>query len=190
MPSSSCAGFGVSSGDQGVTVNLTAERDTPLPALALVATLMREPSLPQEAFDRLLKAGIAGMEASRKGARDPAARGRARPLQPGAWAEPGPPGLLDGLDERLAQQQRMTLADVRGFHADYWSANKLRVTAVGALPEQLDAAVEQFFGNWKKPAAPAFVRHPAVQRRCRLRVLMPLRATSPMPSCTLSSSWH
>ena len=34
---------------------------------------MREPSLPQEAFDRLLKAGIAGMEALAQGARDPAA---------------------------------------------------------------------------------------------------------------------
>ena len=153
------AGFGVSSGDQGVTVNLTAERDTLLPALALVATLMREPSLPQEAFDRLLKAGIAGMEASRKEPetlRQEAVRGhynQARGLSLGH------PDYWMGLDERLAQQQRMTLADVRGFHADYWSANKLRVTAVGALPEQLDAAVEQFFGNWKKPAAPAFVRH-------------------------------
>jgi zinc protease len=32
------------------------------------------------------------------------------------------------------------------------------VSVVGALPEGLDAAIEQAFGGWKKPEAPRFVR--------------------------------
>jgi zinc protease len=153
------ANFNASSGDQGVTVNLTAERDTLLPALALVTALLREPSLPQDAFERVQKASLAGMEASRKEPetlRQEAARAHYNQAR---GVSLGHPDYWMGLDERLAVQQRVTLQDVRSFHTDYWSANRMQVSVVGALPDQLAAAVEQLLGSWKKPAAPAFVRH-------------------------------
>ena len=45
------------------------------------------------------------------------------------------------------------------FYADHWSANDAQISVVGALPDGLADAVDQLFGDWKKPAAPKFVRH-------------------------------
>ncbi|MDP1051333.1 insulinase family protein, partial [Klebsiella quasipneumoniae] len=57
------ASLNVSSHDQGATVFLNAERDTLLPALRILADVLRQPLLPQDAFDREIKAGLAGIEA-------------------------------------------------------------------------------------------------------------------------------
>ncbi len=47
---------------------------------------------------------------------------------------------------------------MRSFYQRYWSADAARVAVVGALPEGLEAAIEQAFGDWKKADAPRFVR--------------------------------
>jgi zinc protease len=64
-----------------------------------------------------------------------------------------------GVDEHIANLKATTLDDVKRFYADYWSFNEAQVSAVGALPEGLGAEIDQLFGDWKKPAAPKFVRH-------------------------------
>ncbi len=156
------ATFNVSSYDQGASIYLGAERDTLLPALRVVADALRKPLLPQEAFDREIKAAIAGIEASRMEPgvlRQEATRehyNRARGVRL------GDADYVMSLDERIANIKATTLADVKGFYADYWSANEARVSVVGALPEGLAIELDQLFGDWKKPAAPRFVRH--VQR--------------------------
>lgn len=153
------ANLSISGHDQGATVFLTAERDTLLPALRVAADALRRPTLPQDAFDRDLKAAIASIEASRQEPgvlRQEATRGhynRARGVTLGH------PDYTMSVDERIAEIQATTLDDVRRFHADYWSANDARVHVVGALPDGLAAEVEALFGDWKKPAAPKFVRH-------------------------------
>ncbi|MCE4554530.1 M16 family metallopeptidase [Roseateles cellulosilyticus] len=153
------AGFSVSSYDQGATIFLTAERDTLLPAMRVLADVLRRPTLPQDAFDREIKAGIAGIEASRQEPgvlRQEATRAhynRARGVQL------GDPDYVMGVDERIAELKATTLDDVKHFYADYWSADDAQVSAVGALPDGLGAEVDQLFGDWKKPAAPRFVRY-------------------------------
>jgi zinc protease len=153
------AGLSINSDDQGATVFLTAERDTLLPALRVAADVLRRPTLPQEAFDREVKAAIAGIEASRQEPgvlRQEATRGhynRARGVSLGH------PDYVMSVDERIADLKATTLDDVKRFHADYWSANEAQVSVVGALPEGLAATVDQLFGDWKKAAAPRFVRH-------------------------------
>ena len=153
------ANLNITSYDQGATVFLSAERDTLLPALRVAADALRRPQLPQDAFDREIKAAIAGIEASRQEPsvlRQEATRAhynRARGVTLGH------PDYVMGVDERIANLKATTLDDVKRFYADYWSANEAQVSAVGALPEGLDAEVEQLFGDWKKPAAPKFVRY-------------------------------
>jgi zinc protease len=153
------AGFNVVSDGQGATLLLSAERDTLLPALRLAADALRRPTLPADAFEREIRAAIAGLEASRQEPgvlRQEATRAhynRARGVSLGH------PDYVMGVDERIARLKATTLHDVKSFHADYWSANEAQVSVVGALPEGLAAAVEQLLGDWKKPAAPRFVRH-------------------------------
>ncbi|NCT82126.1 MAG: insulinase family protein [Comamonadaceae bacterium] len=153
------ASLNVVSGDQGATVYLSAERDTLLPALRVAADVLRRPTLPQGDFERLQKAAIAGLQASRKEpetVRREATRGHYNAAR---GVGPGHPDYVRSLDDTIHDVQATTLDDVKRFYADYWSANEAQVSVVGALPDGLAAEVEQLFGDWKKPAAPKFVRH-------------------------------
>lgn len=153
------ASLNISSYDQGATVFFSAERDTLLPALRVAADALRRPRFPQDAFDREIKASIAGIEASRQepgvlrqeATRDHYNKARGVSL--------GHPDYVMSVDERIANLQATTLDDVKRFYADYWSFNEAQISAVGALPEGLAAEVDQLFGDWKRPAAPKFVRH-------------------------------
>lgn len=153
------ANLNITSYDQGATLYLSAERDTLLPALRVAAEAMRHPLFPQAAFDRELKSAIAGIEASRQEPsvlRQEATRGhynRARGVSLGH------PDYVMGVDERIANLKATTLEEVKRFYADYWSANQAQVSVVGALPDGLGAGIDALFGDWKKPAAPKFVRH-------------------------------
>lgn len=153
------ANLSITSYDQGATVFISAERDTLLPALRVAADVLRRPNLPQDAFDRELKAALSGIEASRQEPgvlRQEATRGHYNKARGVAL---GHPDYVMGVDERIANLKATTLDDVKRFYADYWSANEAQVSVVGALPDGLAAEVNQLFGDWKKPAAPRFVRH-------------------------------
>lgn len=149
----------VSSGNQGATLTLQAEQGTLLEALKLAADVMQHPLLPADAFERMRQQHIAGMQASRQELdtlRQEAVRGLYNRTR---GVAPGQPDYIPSLDDNISEMQGTTLDDVRSVFADYWSANDARVSVVGALPEGLEAAIEQLFGGWKKPGAPAFARH-------------------------------
>ncbi len=153
------AGFNAYGGDQGATIVLSAERDTLLPALQVVADVLRRPSLPQDAFERDRAAAIAGLEASRQEPetlRQEATRGHYNRTR---GVSLGHPDYVRGVDDRIAALKARSLTDVKSFYADYWSANDAQVSVVGALPEGLAGEIEKLLGDWKKPAAPRFVRH-------------------------------
>jgi len=155
------ANLNVTSYDQGATIFISAERDTLLPALRVAADALRHPLLPQDAFDREIKSAIAGIEASRQEPgvlRQEATRGHYNKAR---GVGPGHPDYVMSVDERIANLRETTLDDVKRFYADYWSANDAQVSAVGALPDGLAAEVDKLFGDWKKPAAPKYVRHVA-----------------------------
>ena len=148
------------SGDaQGATITVSAERDTLLPALRMLADLLRHPLLPQHAFDRNIKQNIASLDASRQRLGiliEAATRGHYNAAR---GVSLGDPDHVMGVDEHIARLKASTLEEVKRFHADYWSANDAQVGVAGALPDGLAAEVERLFGDWKKPAAPRFVRH-------------------------------
>jgi len=153
------AGLNISGGDQGATISISAEKDTLLAALKITADLLQRPLWPEPAFERLQQAALAGMEAARQepaSLRMEAVRGHYNTAR---GVQFGDPDYIRSLDQNLDNARATTLDDLRSFHADYWSANEARVTAVGALPDGLDAAIEQYFGAWKKPQAQRFVRH-------------------------------
>lgn len=152
------AGLSIRGGNQGAVVSITAERDTLLPVLKIAADLLQQPLLPTDAFERIKAQGLAGLQASRQELetlRAEAVRGHVNQAR---GAKLGDPDYLASLDENVDELKRTTIEDVRKFYRDYWSANEARVAVVGALPQGLDAAIEQAFGGWKKPEAQRFVR--------------------------------
>ncbi|UXH77271.1 M16 family metallopeptidase [Roseateles amylovorans] len=153
------ANLNIRSGDQGAELVISAEQDTLIDALQVAAELMQRPLLPQDAFERERASALAALEGARQELetlRQAAVRdhyNRARGVGP------TDPDYLRSIDEQVANVKATSLADIQRFHADYWSANDAHVAVVGAVPDGLDAAVEQLFGAWKKPQAPQFVRH-------------------------------
>jgi len=153
------ASMSISSSDQGLGLSITAEQDTLLDALKIAADVLQRPLFPQDAFERQQKGALASLQSSRQdleNLRQEAVRGHYNKAR---GVGPTDPDYIRGLDERIADVKATMLDDVKGFYADYVSANEARVAVVGALPEGLDAAVEQLFGSWKKPQAQRFVRH-------------------------------
>lgn len=153
------ASLDIGTGDQGLSLRISAEQDSLLEVLKIAADVLQRPLLPQDAFERMQKASLAGLRGAREELetlRVQAVRGHYNQAR-GVTASD--PDYIKSLDERIEAVQRTTLADVKSFYADYVSANEARVAVVGALPEGLDAAVERLFGQWKKPRAPRFVRH-------------------------------
>ncbi|MFG6462227.1 M16 family metallopeptidase [Roseateles sp. DXS20W] len=153
------ASFNVTSYDQGATIYLSAERDTLLPALRVAADALRRPNLPQDGFDRDMKASLASIEASRQEPGVLRQEATRKHYNAARGVTLGHPDYVMSVDERIANLKATTLDDVKRFYADYWSANEAQVSVVGALPDGLAAELEQLFGDWKKPAAPKFVRH-------------------------------
>ncbi|MEH0167406.1 M16 family metallopeptidase [Roseateles microcysteis] len=167
------ANLSIRGGNQGATVSISAERDTLLPVLRIAADVLQQPLLPADAFDRIRKQNLAGLDASRQELetlRSEATRGHVNKAR---GTQPGDPDYVPSLEEQIDELKRTTLDDARKFYRDYWSANDARVAVVGALPEGLDAAIEQAFGAWKKRQAQRFVRHvtkPAVIPAARFDV--------------------
>ncbi|MGQ3052590.1 MAG: M16 family metallopeptidase [Roseateles sp.] len=157
------ASLNITSYDQGATLFLSAERDTLLPALRVAADVLRKPMLPLSSFEREVRAAISGIEASRQEPgvlRQEATRAHYNQAR---GVSLGHPDYVMSVDERIAHLKATTLDDVKRFYADYWSTNEAHVSVVGALPEpangDLAAEIDKLFGDWKKPAAPKYVRH-------------------------------
>jgi len=152
------AGVSISGADQGAVLNLTAERDSLIPALQLLAELMQRPLLPAEAFDRIVKNRVSRLQGARQDLDTLRQEAVREHYNFALGVVQGHPDYQLSLNQRLAEIQTLKLQELRSFHADYWSANEARVSVVGALPEGLEAAIEQAFGSWKKPQAPRFQR--------------------------------
>ncbi|WP_141100600.1 M16 family metallopeptidase [Roseateles aquatilis] len=153
------ADLNLTSEDQGAELTISAEQGTLLDVLKIAADVMQRPLLPADAFERQQRASLAELAGSRQDlevlrqavVRDHYNRARGVTIKD--------PDYLMSIDERIATVEATTLDDVKRFHARYWSANDASVAVVGAIPDGLDAAIEQLFGKWKKPGAPKFVRH-------------------------------
>ncbi len=155
------AGLGISSGNQFVRVVLQAEKDTLLPALAIVVDILRHPKFSADTVDRARDQHVAAIEASRLELgtlMNMAARDYLNGVRGVKWGEPG---YSETVEEQLAEYRATNLAAVQSFYDKYWSANEAQVAVVGAIPDGLAAAIERGLGDWKKPGAPPFVHDDA-----------------------------
>ena len=153
------ASLSIGSGTQGAFVRISAEQDTLLEVIKIAADVMRQPLLPADAFERWQKATVARLQSSRQELETLRAEATRGHYNQARGVGPGHPDYLKSLDDRINQTAATTLEDVRRVHADYWSANEAQVAVVGALPAGLEAAIDQAFGDWKKPQTARYVRH-------------------------------
>ena len=140
---------GVSGGLQGANLSLVTRRAQLPEALALMATLLREPAFAEDEFEQLKLQAVTGLEASRNEPGSIAAQALALHFDP--WPA-GHPLHVETLDESLARLRALRREDLVAFHRDFYGTAQGEVAIVG----DFDAAavrtqLEALFADWKTP---------------------------------------
>jgi zinc protease len=143
------ARLSVAGGPTDVTASIeTTEANLP-GALRLAAEVLRDPAFPETEFDQLKRQRIAQIESGKS---EPQSLGpnelqrRMRPYPRGHVRYVGTP------DEQIEDIQKVTLADVRAFYAQFYGASNAKFVVSGQCDTgQMQKLAADLFGNWKSP---------------------------------------
>jgi zinc protease len=130
-----------------------------LPAvLALVVEALRTPAFPPAELDKLKRETITELEASRSEPDAIASRALSR------HDSPYPKGHVryaPTIEEEIADLDKLTIDDVRTFHARFVGASDGEIAIVGDFDAaQVKKTLEDLFGTWKSPSPFARVPDP------------------------------
>jgi zinc protease len=144
------AQLNVTGGVSGANATIQTTTENLIPALRLAAEMLREPSFPDSEFDSAKKQRIAGIENRRTepGALAPLALERA--LNP---VPKNDVRYVGTIDEQMEDAGKVTLDDVKKFHAQFYGASHGELVIVGQFdPAALSKTAAELFGNWPSPA--------------------------------------
>ncbi|HEX7219304.1 MAG TPA: pitrilysin family protein [Burkholderiales bacterium] len=137
----------VSVGGDGAHIEVRGENL--IPALRLVAEMLREPAFPRGEFDEMKRAALTGAEAQRNEPASLASVRLARHLQE---YPSGHPHYTPTVDERIALMRETTLEDAMACYRDLFGASGAEFVAVGDFDAgAVASAVDELFGTWKTP---------------------------------------
>jgi zinc protease len=146
-----------SSGDQ-VDVSLLARRDTVVGAIALLASVLREPVFPESALDELKRQTIASVQSQRD---DPEAIVENVLARRGDPYPPGDVRHARTFDEMLGEAKATTVDQVKAFHARFYGGGQARLAAVGDFdPAAVQRALTEHFGDWVAQSPATRVERP------------------------------
>jgi zinc protease len=144
-------GRGAAPGGMGAeTASIQTKTENLIPALRLAVEILREPAFPEADFEQVRQQQIAAIE-----------RGRTEPgvlsiqaLQRGLSPFPrGDVRYVRSIDEQIEDLKKVTLDEVKKFHAQYYGASHAELVAVGQFkPADLRKAAAELLGNWNSPA--------------------------------------
>ncbi len=140
----------VSGGVSQAGASIQTTEQNLVPALRLVAEMLREPSFPDSEFESAKKRRIAGLENRRT---EP---GALAPLSLERALNPYPKNdvrYVGTIDEQIEDANKVTLDDVKRFHAQFYGASHGELVIVGQFdPAALSKAAAELFGSWSSPA--------------------------------------
>jgi len=120
-----------------------------VPALAVVADMLRRPSFPAAEFEQLRTQIRTSIDSQRTDPGALAALHIQRHLNPYPekhWH------YTPTLDERLRRLDALTLEDLRACHSELVGASDAELSVVGDFdPDEVTRAVESMLGDWKSP---------------------------------------
>jgi zinc protease len=159
------ADVGFSGSGQTLNVRISTVREH-LPAVVeLVGQVLRQPSLPEAGMDEVRRQWLASIERQKK---EPDALVENRLDRHGNPYPKGDPRYTATFDELEQEVRAVTPAQVRAFHARFYSAAKGEFAAVGDFDAAaVQAALAKAFGDWRQPAGGALpyqrIPNPLVQ---------------------------
>jgi len=140
------------------TLRVTIETTRPniVPAMRLLAEVLREPSFPEKEFDELKREDLAQFEQNRS---EPTSQGSIayqRYLNP---YPKGDPRYVSTVDEQVTDYTAASLDEARRFYAQFYGASNGELVLVGDFdPAEISRAATELFGAWK--SAQPFARVP------------------------------
>ena len=133
----------------GEGASIEVRRENLIPALRLVAEVLREPAFSKEEFDEMKRAALTGAESQRT---DPSALASLKLARHLALYPAGHPNYTPDVEERIQWLRAATLDDAVSCYRELFGATAAEFSAVGEFdPEELVRVVDELFGSWATP---------------------------------------
>jgi zinc protease len=130
----------------GVSASIQTTAENLMPAMRLAVEILREPAFPESDFEQIRRQQVAGIERSRTEPGTLAQLALQSHLSPYPRADVR---HVRTIDEEIEDLNKVTLADVRRFHQQFYAASHGELVVVGKFDA---AAVEQLaaelLGSW------------------------------------------
>jgi len=138
----------------GAWAVIEAARETLPQALRLAVEMLREPSFPTRELELLRQAAIASIEESKSDPRQLVNTAMGRYLIPRPHDDPR---FVATPDEMLRATKRVTAAELKRFHSDFYGASHGELSIVGDFDlNEIQGLAAELLGSWK--SAKPYVR--------------------------------
>jgi zinc protease len=142
--------FNPSVGIREATVTIQTKGENLVPALRLVAEMLREPAFPESEFESAKQKAIADVEKNRT---DPQALAVLELVRAANPAPKGDPRYPPTIEEQLEDARKITLDDVKKFHAQFYGSSHGELVIAGEFdPTEIGKVAADLFGDWKSQA--------------------------------------
>ena len=130
-----------------VTVSVQVKRENFVPAMELVAEILRKPAFDSTEMETLRNEQLAQLESGRSDPQALAVLAMQRILTPRPKGHPE--YVPETLDEAIGILKSVALVDVKAFHADFYGAQNGDISIIGDIdPAQASALATRLFGDW------------------------------------------
>jgi zinc protease len=144
-------GAGGGGGVSNATASITVPAANFIPAMRLAVEMLKEPAYAQTEFDRIITPRLKALENAQTEPTQLAAENLNRHLSP--W-KPGDVLYSPTREEQLADLKKVTLADAKKFHDQFYGANYGVFAVVGPVDQNaVKAAAAELLGNWNTAMA-------------------------------------
>ena len=139
----------VSGGVDSTFARITTTKENLKPALDLVSEVLREPSFPQDEFDKLKQEELAQLESNKS---EPQALAMVALQKHLSRYPKGDPRYAMSIDEEIDDTKAVTLDQVKSFYKEFYGASNGELSVVGEFDsESTQNQVKALFGDWKSP---------------------------------------
>jgi zinc protease len=142
---------GAGGGGATATAQIQTVRDSLPAALRLMAEVLREPSFPESEFEQIRKLQLTSIDNAKT---EPQTLGS---LEFQRALNPYPRGDIRSamsLEETVEDLQKVTLDQIRKFHADFVGASNAELSIAGDFDSAgMEKLAAELFGTWRSPGA-------------------------------------
>lgn len=139
----------VGGGATGAFASIETENENLAEVIDLVGEILQNPTFPEAEFEKMKKEQLASIEESRS---DPRAIVFYEMQKRTGNYKEGHPYYVTSFDEDVEILKNMTIDDLKKFYKDFYGASDATFSASGDLDqEEVIAALDRNFGNWKSP---------------------------------------